>query len=142
MMVRRLAAAAILVLAGCGEEDLGPSVLDGRYTNAQADRGLAVYFEHCVRCHGALLEGDDDIIPSIGDSGFQKDWSLFSLGALYEFVSTMMPDDTGGRTLTPQQYADVLAFILRFNGYPAGIEELVPGTEALRGVRFVPVPLE
>jgi cytochrome c len=142
MTVRRLAAVAILVLAGCGEEVLGPSVLDGRYTDAQADRGLSVYFEHCVHCHGALLEGDGDIIPSIGDRGFQRAWGLYSLGALYEYVSMSMPDDKGGGSLTLQQYADVVAFMLRVNGYPAGAEELVSSSAALRGIRIVPVPLE
>ena len=142
MTVRRLAAVAILVLAGCGEEVLGPSVLDGRYTDTQADRGLSVYFEYCVHCHGARLEGDGDIIPSIGDRGFQRAWSMVSLGALYEYVSMSMPDDKGGGSLTLQQYADVVAFMLRVNGYPAGAEELVSSSAALRGIRIVPVPLE
>ena len=143
MLGRNLAAAALLVLAGCGEKDLGPSVLGGRYTNAQADRGHTVYVEHCLSCHGVVLEGDDSNIPAIGYREFRQNWGIYSLGALYEFISTTMPDDEGSGdmagSLTPQQYADVLAFVLRFNGYPAGTEELLPGTEALRSIRFVPL---
>ena len=38
----------------------GPDVWDGVYTEEQAKRGEALYSEHCVRCHGASLQGNGE----------------------------------------------------------------------------------
>ena len=43
------------------------SIWDGVYTEAQAKRGEAIYFERCVRCHGpALMGGTDGAGPLTG----------------------------------------------------------------------------
>ena len=134
-------AAALLVLAACGEEPLGPSVLDGRYTLAQAQRGSAVFAEHCLSCHGESLMGVDDFVPPISEQEFQEAWEGKSLGALYWYVSNMMPFERAA-TLTGQQYADVLAYVLFYNGYPAGTEELAVDGAPLGGIKFVTLPSE
>jgi len=36
------------------------TVWDGIYTDEQATRGEALYGEHCVRCHGATLQGNGE----------------------------------------------------------------------------------
>ena len=42
---------------------------------------------------------------------------------LYGYVSLAMPPDRPGQ-LSPQTYADLVAFLLSNNGYPAGEKEL------------------
>jgi hypothetical protein len=63
-------------------------------------------------------------------SQFQFSWDRRTVGDLYEHISETMPEDDPG-SLTRQQYVDVVAYILRLNGFPAGRDELVPGTAAL-----------
>jgi hypothetical protein len=54
-------AAALPVLAiALGARGQARSVWEGVYTEAQAKRGEALYFERCVRCHGATYMGGTD----------------------------------------------------------------------------------
>ena len=55
-------------------------------------------------------------------------------------VSVTMPDGDPG-SLSPDEFASVLAFVLRETGYPAGDEELPADAAALEGIRIEP-PLE
>jgi len=48
---------------------------------------------------------------------------------LYGYVSLAMPPDRPGQ-LSPQTYADLVAFILSNNGYTAGDKELTPDPNA------------
>jgi mono/diheme cytochrome c family protein len=99
------------------------------YTQAQAARGEALYPEHCDRCHGMDLEGDEG--PALASPEFLADWKGKNLGDLFDRIRTSMPGDHPG-LLTLQQTADVLAFILRANHFPAGDTELPPRAAALR----------
>jgi alcohol dehydrogenase (cytochrome c) len=50
-------------------------------------------------------------------------------------MSTLMPeDDPGG--LSPEEYADIVSYILRENGYPAGDEDLATELSELETVRI------
>jgi quinoprotein glucose dehydrogenase len=101
------------------------SVNEGVYTAAQADRGAAVFKTTCTACHDtARFTGDD----------FLAGWTGKSLHALFDHVSTTMPEDNPG-SLKPQQYADVVAYFLKLNGYPEGKAEL-SGAEAIKGITF------
>ena len=87
------------------------SSLSGVYTEGQADEGLEIFNTICAGCHNARN-------PLAGHS-FMRVWSGKSLYRLYEFVSTRMPYGNPG-SLTAEQYASVVAYVLRRNGYPAG----------------------
>ncbi len=89
------------------------------YTEAQAQAGKQVYGKFCVACHGANLHGT--AAPSVAGTDFlatakNNDWTLEVIRYL---VFTMMPLNAGGQ-LTPEQYADVTAFLLASNCFPAG----------------------
>lgn len=89
------------------------------YTQAQAQAGKQVYEKYCVACHGANLHGT--AAPSVAGTDFlstakNNDWTLEVIRYL---VFTLMPLNAGG-TLTPEQYADVMAFLLASNCFPAG----------------------
>jgi mono/diheme cytochrome c family protein len=111
------------------------TVWDGIYTEEQATRGEALYGEHCVRCHGATLQGNGEGAKSLTDATFKSTWNGISMGALFDRVRLSMPQDKPG-SLTRQQVADLLAFILRANKFPAGKDELVRQTDLLNAIVF------
>ena len=56
-------------------------------------------------------------------------------GDLFERIRQTMPRDTPGR-LSRQQNSDVIAYLLKANGWPAGPAELPPEPAALREIRI------
>ena len=123
-------ATVMLVLLGspAGAAEPVTSVLQGAYTKAQAGRGQAIYMSACASCHGTQLQGDSDS-PELTGASFLKKWGDVPVGALFAFAESQMPVGRP-RSLGAQGYADVVAFILATNGFPAGEQEL-PGAPAL-----------
>ena len=136
----RIAGAGFLALFAVGGPALAiDSVMDGAYTEAQAERGLPLYLEHCAVCHGPSMLGILPFVPALDGINFPANWRDQPLGDLLAFVIDSMPYDFPG-TLDAQVYADALAWVLRHNGYPAGEVELPPDRELLKLVRFVSLP--
>jgi hypothetical protein len=96
----------------------GRTVLDGIYTPVQAARGEAAYTKTCAECHDLSFDG-----TPVDGSGFIDNWREFPLDVLYTFISTTMPQDNPGE-LSADSYRDVLAYILKRNGYPEGRSDL------------------
>jgi S-disulfanyl-L-cysteine oxidoreductase SoxD len=111
----------------------------GIYTKNQAVRGESGYHEHCAFCHGVSLEGTDDAPPLAGPD-FREDWDGANIADLFEKIQFTMPPKQPG-PLSDQQSADILAYILEFNGFPAGPSALSAMADDLRGVRFVSTPM-
>jgi hypothetical protein len=55
---------------------------------------------------------------------------------LYDLISNTMPMNDPG-TLSSQEYIDVIAYILKLNGVPAGKAELRPDAAALKQQRIL-----
>ena len=110
------------------------SVWDGVYTDEQAKRGEEVYRKECAACHGEMLTGGESAPPLTGGA-FQANWNGLTLGDLFERIRKTMPLSKPGR-LTRQQNADVLAFMLSINKFPAGKTELYRQAEMLKEIRF------
>jgi S-disulfanyl-L-cysteine oxidoreductase SoxD len=125
----RLALAAFIGLAV-----LEQSVWDGIYTNEQAKRGEALYSQNCARCHGPDLTGGETA-PALASPDFKSNWSGLSVDDLFERIKISMPQDNPG-SLSRQQTADTLAFILSRGGFPAGEIELAREAEVLKQIRF------
>ena len=64
-------------------------------------------------------------------------WKGQTLGDLFEKVSMTMPASSPG-SLKPQEYGDLIAFLLGENGFPAGQKELEHETAPLKQIRIVP----
>jgi S-disulfanyl-L-cysteine oxidoreductase SoxD len=114
-----------------------PSVADGVYSAEQSGRGQRIYADTCASCHGADLSGGATLagdVPSLAGVDFVGAWNGSTLGDLFERVRTMPPTSPG--SLSAQQYADVLAFILSKNGFPAGQTDLTADAAALTAIRF------
>lgn len=110
------------------------SVWDGVYTEEQAKRGEAVYKKQCGACHGEMLTGGESAPPLTGGA-FQANWNGLTLGDLFDRIRKTMPQSKPG-SLTRQQGADVLAFMLSMNKFPAGKTELYRQSEMLKEIRF------
>ena len=108
------------------------SVWDGAYTGAQADRGAAKYKQECAMCHGPVLEGNGEAPPLVGH--FIPDWAGTKLSDVFEKIQTTMPLFAPG-TLSASDTADLLAFILQSNNFPAGSKNLEAG-DGLKLVSF------
>jgi mono/diheme cytochrome c family protein len=101
----------------------------GVYTAEQATRGEAVYKEMCAACHGDNLEGSGPMPPLAG-MDFLTNWKGKTLGDLYEKTQTTMPATAPG-TMTPEQTADVLGYMLKASKYAEGTMALEGKMEAL-----------
>ncbi len=116
------------------------SVWSGVYTDEQAKRGAAVYEKSCVNCHGKTLEGNlKENSPSLAGALFLSSRNGSTVGALFRRIRSTMPDDDPG-SLTPQQNADVVAYVLSVNNFPSAKDELPPDVEKLMQIQFEPKP--
>ncbi len=123
----------------CETPPSGPtSVVEGVFTAAQAERGLAAYAQHCAECHGDEL-GGGEMAPGLVGVAFRFRWRGLTVADIFDSVESTMPPDEPG-TLGDQACADVVAYLLDANGYPAGDRELTADLDSLRGLAVEPVP--
>ncbi len=108
-------------------------IWSGVYTEAQAKRGEAVSATACVSCHGADLAGD--MGPGLVGQEFLSAWRGESLGAFFDRVHATMPADAPG-SMSPRDTADVVAYMLQLNKFPAGEKDLPSDMSALNGITF------
>lgn len=98
----------------------------GVYTAEQAARGRDVYAGNCKNCHTP---------ESHTGAVFNATWNKRSLSELYTYIRDRMPKNDPG-SLESQEYADVLAYVLRLNRMPAGQRELPADSAAIKRIRI------
>jgi mono/diheme cytochrome c family protein len=108
------------------------NVWDAIYTQDQAKRGQAKYAQVCTQCHQADLSGSDQA-PSLAGGEFLDRWNDQSLGDLADRIRLTMPQDDIG-SLNVQMSADLTAYLLQANNFPAGQEELKADRSAMKSV--------
>jgi mono/diheme cytochrome c family protein len=91
------------------------------YTSRQATRGDGLFRDNCVSCHSS---------SEFAGASFQRRWRNRAVGDIYEFVLYSMPDDNPGG-LPEQTYADIVAYMLSMNDFPAGDAELPTSLDEL-----------
>ena len=97
------------------------SALPTLFTNGEAAQGRIVFKQHCAACHGDDLRGKIGpalVGPSLGSA---SDHTTVSI--MFNVIAFEMPADEPA-SLTRQNYADVMAYILQRNGYPADAHPL------------------
>lgn len=131
--VSHLLAAACLTLAGAvagGAAQAPPpkvvTTSSGVYTSAQAARGEQTYMNICVACHPA---------GTYTAAAFREKWNGAPLSQLFGFISSTMPKEQPG-TLEPDEYAEVVAYLLKINGAPPGKSELPAEAAPLKKIRI------
>src|ERR1044071_4385021 len=133
-MVVLLAVVAALASVPTHAQESQRTVWEGVYNKEQAKRGEAAFVVACSNCHGRNLEGAD-MTPALTGGGFLANWDGLTLGDLAERIRVSMPLNAPG-TLSRQDTADVIAYILAFNQFPSGKEELPREVPALKGIAF------
>jgi len=98
----------------------------GVYSREQWLRGRDVYAGMCASCHPAVTH--------VGPV-FTKSWAGKKLSDLFGFLRERMPKNDPG-SLSEQDYVDVMSYLLRLNGMPAGVDELPVDSVALAKIRI------
>ena len=110
------------------------TVWDKVYTEVQAGRGEELYGRHCAECHGSGLDGDAVTeIPALALDSFMQRWSTKNVDDLLARMQRAMPPTAPG-SLTRAQYVDLVAYLLKSNGFPSGFDALGTDSERLRQI--------
>ena len=110
---------------------------EGLYTTEQAERGGDIYEETCSSCHGGITDFTPGMATLLGDRTFRSGWTGRPLGELFGMIQETMPQVNPG-TLSSTQTADLIAYILRGNRFPAGEIALTNDINALMEIPFGP----
>ena len=130
-----LPAAAFFLLSVAhviGAQTKTPTVWDGVYTEAQAERATATFSQSCARCHTLTAEGT----RPLAGTKFWEGYTQRTVGDLLTYVKANMPNGAAAGSLPAASYNDLVALILRSNGLPAGSSALTP--EAGSAVQIIP----
>lgn len=98
---------------------------EGVYTTEQANRGLTLYDTSCASCHE---------LGKFKGTEFSNVWGDKPLTDLHAAVLSMPMDAPG--SMKPDEYADIIAYFLSINGYPAGKVELAGTDEAIKAIKL------
>ena len=132
MTSRRLRVASCTAVLGgffslAGDAGQMRSVTAGVYSAAQAARGEQTYRAQCGDCHGRAMEGA--IGPPLAGESFLASWSAHPLAEVVDKIQKTMPFERPG-SLSRQQSADLVAYLLQTGKFPAGSAELGEGALA------------
>ena len=95
----------------------------GVYTEAQARRGAELYTNTCASCHGEDLAGIEQA-PALTGDGFGDKWNAKTLNRMLAKLQEMPP--TKPKSLTPEQYTDILAYMFYVNELPTEMPAAAP----------------
>jgi S-disulfanyl-L-cysteine oxidoreductase SoxD len=124
-------------LVAAAQNASGLAIGSGVFTAAQAKRGDDAYQASCSGCHGSNLRATDAEAVDLTGPAFRAKWNGKTLGERFERIRDTMPLGNGN-SLGDKTYMDILAFILQFNEFPPGNQELVP--ETAKAIVFVQKP--
>jgi len=129
MRALALTAAAAGIVSGvvllAGQQ---PPAAAAPFTAAQATAGRTAFEQNCSTCHGNDLTGG--AAPALAGT-FAAGWSARTTRDLTGLIQGTMPPDRAG-ALPEQDYVNIAAYILQFNG-------ATPGTQALTTATAVPI---
>ena len=128
-----VAAACAVTQAATPAQAPPRTILDGVYTDAQAERGKVLYKQHCGYCHRDDLTGggSEAGAPALAGPVFIYRWLGQPAADVFIEIGLTMPKNKPD-TLTPHIVADILSFIFKSNEMPAGKTELPADIEALK----------
>lgn len=126
-------AAAGLFVRTVRAQEPAKTVADNVYSEAQATRGAASYDTACSGCHRPDLGGANG--PALVGERFARIFAGKDLKTFYTKTATTMPRGAPG-SLGDAVYLDIVAHVLRENGFPAGEKELT--AEDLSTLQVIP----
>jgi mono/diheme cytochrome c family protein len=121
------------IATGTAEGGEGEALEPATFTTVQIESARPLYNRLCAECHGNDLNGGLIGGPPLRGAYFDGRWGGQSVAALYAFTKSRMPQNRPD-SLTPQQYADLVALILSENGHEAGDTALTGDARTLEGL--------
>jgi mono/diheme cytochrome c family protein len=118
--------AAPMAVSGPLHRDTARTTMDGVYTAAQATSGSDVFAAQCRSCHSPTVHSGP---------AFRKKWYGHTLGELFGYLRREMPKNDPG-SMSDEEYAKALAYLLRINGMPTGAQPLSADSAALHRIRL------
>jgi mono/diheme cytochrome c family protein len=126
-------ALTLLSVGAHAQDSAARSTADGVFTEEQAGKGERAYQAHCAGCHGLDLRRIDPEAPDLTEGPFRFAWQDKTMAERFEKIRATMPRPNV-RSLDDQVYLDIIAYLLRANGVPAGSQPLEPNVEALEKI--------
>jgi cytochrome c len=115
-----------------------PAAGDGIYSADQAQRGEALYKKQCTACHGEALDGAGPYPPLSGNDFLTK-YAGKPASNFYDMIQKLMPATAPGSLSRPDA-ADLLAYILSFNKFPAGKTDFPSDADSLKKLTLPTAP--
>jgi ankyrin repeat protein len=110
------------------------TIWDGVFTEEQAGRGQKIYAVSCAPCHKPDLLGDPGT-PALAGADFFSRFNGSSVDDLVKTIRASMPQDAPDSLGTPA-YVDLVGYLLKANGGPAGAAELSQDSAVLKQIRI------
>lgn len=135
----RYAVVAVIVLTAFGAVSASESKppKPKLYTTQQAADGERTYDAKCSACHGDHLEGGAGPALSGATLGTLAKNTKLTVGDMFSFLAQQMPMNDPA-SLSHAEYVDIMAYILKKNGYPAGTKSLTYGAAMASTVKVTP----
>jgi S-disulfanyl-L-cysteine oxidoreductase SoxD len=110
--------------APAAEAPAAPVMAAIAFTEVQANRGRDTFRAGCTECHYS---------SEFADAQFKFKWSQRSVGRLFQLIQTSMPESAPG-SLSSDETVQLVAYVLRMNGFEAGPDELPTDPAILDGM--------
>jgi len=105
------------------------------YSAAQATKGADLYqSKQCGLCHGASLAGQGSV-PALTGDHFATVYAGKPVATLFDKVQNQMPPMNPG-SLSADETASIVAYILSKNQYPAGSADLPSDHDKLTALQL------
>lgn len=122
---------ALTIRVGLAQERAGDppmrSTTTGVYTEAQAKAGQEIFESTCLGgCHN---------MASHKGAAFKTHWNGRPIWDLFKLINEEMPKDDPG-SLSVTDSANLVAYIMKLNGQPAGKEDLSTDPAELRKIKI------
>ena len=133
LTLRILGGAGIVLVAtrqAAAQKSAPTSVLNGVFTDVQAQHGESVFQSNCSSCHTP---------SSQTGSQFELRWSGRSVYDYVQLIRTTMPNEEPGRLSRPD-YVAIVAFLFKSHGYPAAEDPLPDDDDRLKQITIEPKP--
>jgi ankyrin repeat protein len=108
------------------------TIWDGVFSDGQAARGQKVYAQACARCHADDLMGSSNAPALVGQPFFARFNASTAADVMLTIRQTMpqeAPDSLGA-----EAYVDIVSYLFKANGSPAGSAELAADRAQLQQV--------
>ena len=118
-------------VAALGQESRR-TIWDGVFSDAQATRGQGGYTRACAKCHAADLLGTGNAPALVGEP-FLGRFDRSTVDDMVQIVRQTMPQEAPD-SLGSDAYVDIVTYLFKANGSPAGPADLTADRAALKQV--------